>query len=163
MRLAAFILSLCDCRCKQKDLKLHAASGLRPTLTGALQQNLSVAQPPNVGLVVLPSGYHHAVCHGIQTHTKHRAWPKKDGLMSSTDRICLLLRSVESRQGVTSVFGEGELAVILVLFHLVLGFPAFVIVSVSAVFKVNILQVISQVVLVREKDQITIGNKIHLC
>lgn len=56
-------------------------------------------------------------------------------------------KGVNPRQGATGVFGEGELAVILLCLclHLVLGLPAFII-CVCRVFKVNVLQVISQII-----------------
>ena len=53
---------------------------------------------------------------------------------------------MKSRQDATFVFGEGELAVVLLRLHLVLRLPAFVITFVSGVFKVNVLQVISQII-----------------
>lgn len=56
-------------------------------------------------------------------------------------------KSMNPRQDATSVLGEGELAVILLCLslHLVLSLPAFII-CVSRVFKVNVPQVISQII-----------------
>lgn len=118
------------------------------TLACALQQNFSIAHSPNIGLIILSSCYRHAVCCRIQTHAKHRAWTKegKSNLKGLKVRICLIT-SMNPRQDATSVLGEGELAVILLCLslHLVLGLPAFII-CVSRVFKVNVPQVISQII-----------------
>lgn len=43
-------------------------------LTCALQQNFSITHSPNEGFVILSSCHCHAVCGGIQTHTKNRTW-----------------------------------------------------------------------------------------
>lgn len=47
------------------------------TRTFALQQHLSISQPPDIGLVILASRHRHAVGGWVQTDAKHRAWTHK--------------------------------------------------------------------------------------
>ena len=58
--------------------------------------------------------------------------------------------------GRTGVFGEGELAVILVhllCLHLVFSFPTLVVLAIAAILKVHILQVVRQIILGGEGEE----------